>query len=187
MDRLKFRAPQEPVRNAGSPSRTCSCIFCLFSLFGLFCLLCAMPAFAHGVGYKQADLRPLSLEFFYSTGEAMSYLEAKVYSPKDAEFAYQSGRTDEDGRFAFTPNVAGEWRVVVKDDEGHLAEAKIAVEQAFLDDASAGGEGGTSSMVVGKTAAPEGAELFVKGALGVSLLFNVAAFVSLARRRGRTV
>lgn len=137
------------------------------------------PAGAHGVGYRESERRAVSLEFFYSTGESMSYLEAMVYAPKDAGFEYQSGRTDEDGRFAFTPNAAGEWRVVVKDDEGHRAEARVDVTQAYLE----GGEGGSSAGVAQKAAAPRGMDLYVKAGLGVSLLFNAAAFLSLARRR----
>jgi nickel transport protein len=142
-------------------------------------------ASAHGTGYRQSDKKPISLEFSYSTGETMSYLEAKVFSPKDEKFAFQSGRTDEDGRFAFTPNAAGQWRVVVKDEEGHLAEAKIDVAQGFLDASDKEGSKGEGKVdaIVEKTAMPGGMDLAVRSALGVSLLFNVAALTSLARRR----
>jgi nickel transport protein len=102
----------------------------------------------------------------------MSYLEAKVFSPRDEKFAFQSGRTDEDGRFAFTPNAPGQWRVVVRDEEGHLAEAKVDVEQ----------NGVESREIVSKAAVPEGMDLVVKAGLGISVLFNAAAFWSLARR-----
>jgi nickel transport protein len=136
------------------------------------------PVFAHGTGYRQAAEKSISLEFYYSTGETMSYLETKVFSPKDEKFAFQSGRTDEAGRFAFTPNVSGLWRVIVKDEEGHLAEAKIDVTSEFLK-----AKNNENPIVAAKPAAPEGADLFVKAGLGVSLLFNMAAFLSLARRR----
>jgi nickel transport protein len=142
--------------------------------------LVSKAALAHGTGYRQSDKRAISLEFSYSTGETMSYLDAKVFSPKDERFAFQSGRTDEDGRFAFTPNAAGQWRVVVKDGEGHLAEAKIDVPQDFFD---ASGKEDKIDAIVEKTAMPGGMELAVRSALGVSLLFNIAALTSLARRR----
>ena len=136
---------------------------------------------AHGVGYSESSLKPVSLEFFYSTGELMSYLEAKVFSPADEKVAYQSGRTDEGGRFAFTPNKPGTWRVVVNDEDGHRAEAAVDVTEEFLKaDASAGSSG---SLVQEKKAAPEGLDLYLRAGLGVSLLFNIAAFVLLARRR----
>lgn len=175
-DRLKKKALSRSAR-----------LLSLLSLLGLagLGLFGTQPAEAHGVGYRESEVPPISLEFFYSTGELMSYLEAQVYAPKDAEFEYQSGRTDEDGRFAFTPNEPGEWRVVVKDDEGHRAEAVINVTQVFLDGGQGeeGGQRASSAGVVAKAAAPEGAELYMRAGLGVSLLFNVAAFVSLVRRR----
>ena len=143
--------------------------------------LAANSAEAHGVGYKESDLRPISLEFFYSTGELMSYLEAKVFSPSDERVAYQSGRTDEDGRFAFTPNKAGQWRVVVKDDEGHLAEATIDVTQEFLEGGAPDGDSG--AVVQAKPAVPEGMDLYIRAGLGISILFNIAAFIKLARRK----
>ncbi|MDR1873446.1 MAG: hypothetical protein LBQ90_00325 [Synergistaceae bacterium] len=136
--------------------------------------------FAHGTGYRQSDKKPISLEFSYSTGETMSYLETKVFSPRDEKFAFQSGRTDEDGRFAFTPNAPGIWRVVVRDEEGHLAGAEIDVPPEFSE------ADGNEALVAPKTSVPEGMDLVVRSALGVSLLFNVAAFVSLARRARKT-
>ena len=137
---------------------------------------------AHGVGYQASTLKPVSLEFFYSTGDLMSYLEAQVFSPADEKIAYQSGRTDEAGRFAFTPNVPGKWRVVVKDDEGHRAEAEVDVTQEFLDGGSAS-EPGSAPAVEAKKAMPEGLELYIRAGLGVSLLFNIAAFVLLLKRQ----
>jgi nickel transport protein len=136
------------------------------------------PAHAHGTGYRRSDKKSLSLEFSYSTGETMSYLETKVFSPQDEKFAFQSGRTDEAGRFAFTPNVPGLWRLRVQDGEGHMAEAEIEVAPEFLagDEAAAALESG----------APEGTRLVFSAMLGVSLIFNAAAFLSLWRRgRGK--
>ncbi len=139
----------------------------------------AFQALAHGVGYRQSKLPSVPLEFFYSTGESMSYIETKVFSPADEKFAYQSGRTDDAGRFAFVPNVPGQWRAVVKDEEGHQCIAKIDVTQQFIDGASQKGE----LDVKGQAAVPQGIELFKRCLLGVSLIFNVAAFVLLTRRR----
>jgi nickel transport protein len=132
------------------------------------------PAYAHGTGYRRSDKKSLSLEFSYSTGETMSYLETKVFSPRDEKFAFQSGRTDEDGRFAFTPNATGLWRILVRDGEGHLAEAEVEVTPEFL----ASGE----TAAVSESGAPGGTRLALGAVLGVSLIFNAAAFVSLWRR-----
>jgi nickel transport protein len=142
--------------------------------FAVGLVIVSCPAYAHGAGYRRSDKKSLSLEFFYSTGETMSYLETKVFSPRDEKFAFQSGRTDEDGRFAFTPNAPGLWRLLVRDGEGHLAEAEVDVTPEFL--------AGEETAVVSESNAPGGTGLAFSAVLGVSLIFNAAAFVSLWRR-----
>ena len=141
----------------------------------------ASRASAHGAGYRGASLPAVPLEFTYSTGEAMSYIEAKVFSPADEKFAHQSGRTDAAGRFAFVPDAPGKWRVVVKDDEGHQAAAEVEISQEFLTSSPVGTQG---AGIQGQSAVPEGLDLFLRAGLGVSLLFNISAF-TLAARRGR--
>ena len=118
----------------------------------------ACAVHAHGVGYRQSGMKAVALEFFYSTGEKMSYREAKVFSPKDEKFAVQSGRTDEAGRFAFVPDCEGEWRVIVRDEEGHQCEAKIDVTPEL------------EAVSPGQQEEP----LYVRALLGVSIIFNIA-------------
>ena len=118
--------------------------------------------FAHGVGYRQSKFRAIPLEFFYSTGEKMSYREAKVFSPKDSKFAAQTGRTDEEGRFAFIPDCVGEWRVIVRDEEGHQCTAELDV--AVNDN---------EKVSVPKTQA----DLAARAILGVSIIFNIAMII----------
>ena len=135
--------------------------------------------FAHGVGYRESELKSVPLEFFYSTGEKMSYREAKIFSPKDEKFAVQSGRTDENGRFAFIPDTAGEWRVIVRDEEGHQCEAKINITQEFL-------ENKTHEKNIAENNnnnPPRGIELFVRAVLGVSIIFNLAMLIKIQRRK----
>ena len=43
--------------------------------------------------------------------------------------------------------------------------------------------GAAGGIVQEKKAAPEGLDLYLRAGLGVSLLFNIAAFVLLFRRR----
>ncbi len=135
-------------------------------LIGLACVglitFCPNIIYAHGVGFRQSSFRSIALEFFYSTGEKMSYREAKVFSPKDEKFAVQTGRTDEEGRFAFIPDCAGEWRVIVRDEEGHQCEAKIDVKDV-------------NNLDV-KTPEPE-EPLYIRALLGVSIIFNIAMLI----------
>ncbi|MBQ7543819.1 MAG: hypothetical protein IJT02_02645 [Synergistaceae bacterium] len=123
--------------------------------------LCACEAYAHGVGFRRSEVKAIPLEFFYSTGEKMSYREARVFSPRDEKFAVQTGRTDEEGRFAFMPDVSGDWRVVVRDEEGHQCTAVVTVND----------EG---SAVGGDNSQPD---ILIRALLGVSLLFNIAFMV----------
>ena len=148
------------------------CFILSLALAGLSFLLVG-EALAHGVGYREAAFSSVALEFFYSTGEPMSYREAKVFSPADEKFAHQTGRTDAVGRFAFVPDVPGLWRVVVRDEEGHQAEAEIAVTEAMLSGGSVNPEA-ASVPPADSNNPPEGLELLIRAALGVSLLFNLA-------------
>lgn len=129
----------------------------------VFTLWVCDSSYAHGVGYRQSEFRAVALEFFYSTGEKMSYREARVFSPKDSKFAAQTGRTDEQGRFAFVPDVSGEWRVIVRDEEGHQCEAKITVSETLSASVS-----NDSDNVK---------DLWLRAILGVSVLFNIAMII----------
>ena len=140
------------------------------ALTTLLLVLCAATsALAHGTGYRHSNFRAIALEFFYSDGEKMSYREARVFSPRDEKFAAQTSRTDEAGRFAFVPDCPGEWRVIVRDEEGHQCTASITVdEEASVD---------TSSQ----SSIPQGMELALRAILGVSLIFNIAMIVRTKR------
>ena len=124
----------------------------------------AAQSHAHGVGYRHSELKAIPLEFFYSTGEKMSYCEARVFSPNDEKFAAQTGRTDEQGRFAVVPDTSGEWRVIVRDNEGHQCTASITV-------------GETLSASQEESSLPQGMELFIRALLGVSIIFNAAMII----------
>lgn len=129
---------------------------------GVFLLVLALwagKAHAHGVGFRRSALPAVALEFMYSTGEMMSYREARVFSPNDDKFAVQTGRTDEKGRFAFVPDVPGEWRVIVRDEEGHQCEAVIPVGADVQEQPQA------------ESSQPE---ILVRALLGVSIIMNIA-------------
>ena len=126
-------------------------------------------AYAHGTGWREVELKAAALEFLYSDGELMSYCEAKVYSPRDDKIAFQTMRTDELGRVAFVPDQQGQWRVVVSDNQGHRAEAKINVTQ----DLNLNNNNNLISQQ----------DIYIRAVLGVSLLFNIAAIILLRRRR----
>ena len=123
-------------------------------------LATSASVFAHGTGYRHSELKPFALEFMYSTGEKMSYREAKVFSPKDEKFAYQTGRTDENGRFSFVPDVSGKWRVIVRDEEGHQCAAELDV-----------------TVNEGVSVPQTQKDLVTRAILGVSIIFNIAMII----------
>ena len=140
------------------------------ALMLVFMLWVCASAYAHGVGYRQSEFRAVTLEFFYSTSEKMGYREVRVFSPKDEKFAAQTGRTDEQGRFAFIPDVPGEWRVIVRDEEGHQCNAIVNITEEFLTN--------TEQPVNSQDASlPQGWNLFMRALLGVSIIFNIAMII----------
>lgn len=152
-------------------------LFTKFLIALTLVVLTAGVLFAHGVGYKHSDLKSITLEFFYSTGEKMSYRETQVFSPNDSKFAIQSGRTDEFGRFAFIPDTIGIWRVIVRDEEGHQANAEINITQDFLNNKNVIPNSNNSTNIFDNKF-----EIFLRALLGVSLIFNIACFVTIFRR-----
>ena len=143
-------------------------------LIFLFVLMNENPGYAHGVGYREISVKAVPLEFFYSTGEKMSYCEAKIFSHKDSKFAAQTSRTDEQGRISFIPDSIGEWRVIVNDGQGHQCEAKINVTEEFL-------KNNISIEQNHENDSPAGFELFIRALLGVSLIFNAALMIKFRK------
>ncbi len=134
--------------------------------------------FAHGTGYRVLNAsRPAAMEFYYSDGSTIAYAEILVFSPQDDKVEYQNGRTDRQGRFAFWPDVAGSWRIVVKDGMGHGVEAHldIAPEARNGENISETAEQPVkgAGMISGKTGA----------ILGISLILNIFSAVYILRRR----
>ena len=142
-------------------------IFVRLAVIAGLILLITGEIFAHGTGYRHSGFQAVALEFMYSTGEAMSYREARVFSPNDEKFAYQSGRTDEKGRFAFVPDTAGKWRVIVRDEEGHQCTAEIDIAPENLSTANTPQQ----STIL------DTYEIFIRALLGVSIIFNIAMII----------
>ncbi|MFW6140362.1 MAG: hypothetical protein ACOC5S_03300 [Acidobacteriota bacterium] len=55
-----------------------------------------------------------------------------VYAPEDTEKAFQTGKTDLSGRFAFIPQKLGDWRVVADDGTGHRSEKVLTLKEDFF-------------------------------------------------------
>lgn len=132
----------------------------------------APRASAHALLAKEVDSGNVcAVEFAYSTGGTANYAEVKVYAPDNADVEFQNGRTDALGRFAFLPDKAGTWTVVMADGMGHKVSHPVAVTLSGERVAQVPAEGLTASS-----------KLF-PALLGVSLLANFFLLLALFRRR----
>ena len=128
---------------------------------------------SHGVGYRVLNKgSAVTVEFYYSSNDPMSYAEAFIFSPKDKEREYQNGRTDLRGRFAFCPNTAGTWRIEVSDGRGHKVRGFVEVKEIKSEDIRV-----AQSRQTGPISWPLGA------LLGVSLICNL--FFIVYQLKGR--
>ena len=93
------------------------------TLMGLVVLGGGSPVFAHALETNYAfDLLQSELDFTstFSTGEPLGQGVVKIYAPGDRETPWIELTTDDQGRFAFHPdlNQPGEWRIEIEEG-GH--------------------------------------------------------------------
>ena len=83
------------------------------ALFGL-----PSVAMAHAVetNYVWGDL--LEFQSTFSTGEPLQAAVVQIYAPNDLETPWQELTTDDQGRFAFMPDltIPGDWNVYIEQD-----------------------------------------------------------------------
>jgi len=103
----------------------------------------------------------------------LSAADVFIYAPGEAEKIFQTGKTDEAGKFAFIPTKAGEWRVVVDDGTGHRSEKALSLGDDFFR---------------GEKAPPSRAQIPVlwKVMVGVSLLFGIAGILYGVKARKKS-
>lgn len=98
-------------------------IFFLFlCIFGLLQGMC----FAHGV-HHEIIKGGIGIEVKYDGGLSMAFSEIKIYSPVNKKICFQEGLTDKNGRFIFSPDREGKWKIIVQDGTGHGLVKEIDV------------------------------------------------------------
>ena len=136
------------------------------------------PALAHGTDYRVIEGgETVAVEFFFSNNEPMRYAEVLVFSPDDEKIEYQNGRTDRRGRFAFSPQTSGTWRMEVKDGVGHEVHATLEIELQ--------GAGGIGLKITPaeRMAWFGDTPLFGKIVFGLSLILNLTLGMYVFKRR----
>ncbi|MEM6252494.1 MAG: carboxypeptidase-like regulatory domain-containing protein [Cyanobacteria bacterium P01_D01_bin.156] len=87
-------------------------------------LLCSQPGWSHGAIAKITH--QFTIEASYTSGEPMSQAQVVVYSPGDLQTPWTTGQTDQQGKFEFNPDIAGNWEVVVR-QAGHGTTVNVPV------------------------------------------------------------
>jgi nickel transport protein len=105
------------------------------------------------------------VELRYADGSPFSYESAEVFRPAES-IPFLAGRTDANGRLAFVPDRAGDWRVRAFSEDGHGGDFTVSAE-------------GDGTAPAGP--APLGA--LERVAVGVALLFGIFGIWSLFLRR----
>jgi nickel transport protein len=140
-------------------------VFWILSMI-MFC--CPDFSAAHGTGHRLVtDRAAITVEFFYSDNEPMSYAEVLIFGPQDHQVEFQNGRTDRKGRFSVYPSVPGAWRIEASDGMGHKEEGIIDVKQEIFDEEIAKN---IKAIDVDKSAMPS---MFLKTMAGLSLILNL--------------
>jgi len=67
----------------------------------------------------------------YENGSAMPYAVVEIRAPGSKEPSHR-GKTDNNGRFCFSPDISGEWSVAVNDQMGHSFELTVPVSDELV-------------------------------------------------------
>lgn len=103
--------------------------------------------------------------------------DVSIYAPGENEDVYQSGKTDLSGKFAFLPDKAGAWRVIVDDGTGHKNEAVISVTGAFFADTAADLDSEEEAIGTEALSSQAALSVFWKALIGISLLIGIAGIL----------
>jgi len=136
----------------------------------------------HGVQVGIKEVAPAVIATCTYTGDGpVVDAEVTIYSPADSETAFQQGRTDLKGVFAFVPEVPGEWKFVVDDGLGHRKEVSIILTESFFEAGEAGRERpeGESAAVGGRTRI---SALWMMGVIAAGIIVLLVAIVFIKAR-----
>jgi len=107
------------------------------------------------------------VEAKYAGGEVMSFAKVTVTAP-NGDKPFQTGRTDRNGKFAFVPDVPGNWRFVADDEMGHRLTLAVEVPAASL----------AGQNQPPAAAAPPGTSRASRALFGVGLLMLLAGLAA---------
>jgi nickel transport protein len=139
-----------------------------------YALALAPPALAHEVLHEVRWGKAVALRAWFPDGESLAYVQAEVFSPKDAAIPYWKGRTDRNGWLAFVPDVPGPWRIRIVDSTGHGLDTTVEVPTNLGAGVPAPG---TATSTASSLA------FILRPVVGVALVVAIFGGLALLRRR----
>ena len=115
-------------------------------------LVMATPVFAHGAKLEYQPINGIEIQARYDSGEPMSAAQVNVYAPNNPSEPWQTGTTDDEGRFVFTPDPSqpGNWEVMVRQaGHGDLLVVPVAGNSATATSATGDSATGTTEGTTG--------------------------------------
>ena len=104
--------------------------FLLAALLGL-----AHPAAAHDLQYSVSGAQAVVVKLFYVDNKPFTFEGYEIYRAGE-KLPYQVGRTDSQGRIAFLPDRAGDWRIKAISEDGHGLDFTLKTDAAARVEAS---------------------------------------------------
>lgn len=90
-------------------------------------LLAPGTLFAHDLQYTVTGGQAVVVRLFYLDNSPFTFEAYEIYRDGD-KLPYQVGRTDGQGRIAFLPDKAGDWRVRALSEDGHGLDFKLRTD-----------------------------------------------------------
>ena len=156
-------------------------------------LVMATPVFAHGAKLEYQPLNGIEIQARYDSGEPMKAAQVNIYAPDNPNEPWQTGTTDDEGRFVFTPDPSrpGNWEVMVRQaGHGDILVVPVTAESAEAtasapgtpNQAETGAEGSPAVLANRETIPSAGVPLWVSMAAMVWGFVGTALFFARGKR-----
>jgi len=149
-------------------------------LFALTTVALFTGAMKHGieVEFKIGNPEVVAICTYTGNGPAAG-AECVLFKPGSEDEEFQRGHTDANGVFSFIPDVAGEWKMIVDDGQGHRKETSLVLTEAFF--ASESAIPGSGELLRSGSGGFAALPLWMKAVWGLSLIFGLAGVFYLVK------
>jgi nickel transport protein len=132
-------------------------------------LFASAPLLAHDLQYTVAGGQAVVIRLFYVDNTPFTFEGYEIYRAGE-KLPYQVGRTDNQGRIAFLPDKAAEWRIKAISEDGHGLDFKLTTDAA--------------AQLSG--AEKPAYERYGRIAVGIAVILGLFGFLSLFMKRKKT-